>query len=266
MELSDDLRVLDRPEILQWVFWPKRSHQETPYAANAISHRILVEDDVFISCRFYFDNEKSPNILFFHGNGEIAPDYDQSGVIYTLVGINFFVADYRGYGLSDGIPTISNMIKDAHSIYQGFKHLLEQRGYSGSIFVMGRSLGNISAVELASQYQDQIKGLIMESAGADMVRGLARRLGVAKAKELGLTEGKFLSNVKQVRSISIPTLIIHGEKDDLVSVENAQELYENAAAEDKLLVLIPKASHNDIFLFGMKKYFQTVKEFVFAHN
>ncbi|MBI3040497.1 MAG: hypothetical protein HYY80_02400 [Chloroflexi bacterium] len=41
------------------------------------------------------------------------------------------MADYRGYGDSDGKPTIANMIGDAHTIFQGFKEIIEQEGFNG---------------------------------------------------------------------------------------------------------------------------------------
>ena len=66
--------------------------------------------------------------------------------------INLFVADYRGYGLSNGRPTATNLLKDAHAIFQGFIAFLEELNYGGDIFIMGRSLGSVPALEIASHY------------------------------------------------------------------------------------------------------------------
>jgi len=80
------------------------------------------------------------------------------------------VADYRGYGRSGGQPTFSNTAADARVILRYFLDTLELNGYTGPIFVMGRSLGSLSAVELASNYPEEMKGLILESGFADLGR------------------------------------------------------------------------------------------------
>jgi len=162
----DELSALDRPDILQFIFYPRRDFSEKPGVANAAACSISVDEAVSISCRFYFGSEKYPNILFFHGNGEIASDYDGIGSIYNQIGLNLFVADYRGYGMSGGQPTLTSMIKDAQ--FEGFKQVLKEKGFSGNLFIMGRSLGSLSAIELVYHYQSQLSGLIVESGFANI--------------------------------------------------------------------------------------------------
>lgn len=255
----DDLTPLDRPEVLQIIFYPRKDFSPGPRVPNSITYSIPVDEGISISCRFYFDKETSPNILFFHGNGEIASDYDDIAPLFTQTGINFFAADYRGYGLSDGEPTFTRMIRDAHPIFDGFRQMLEQKGYSGSLFVMGRSLGSASAIELARNYQDKIAGLIIESGFGDVVSLLAN-IGVP-IEPSGL-QGKVFSNLEGIRTISIPTLIIHAEYDLLIPLQEGKDLYQNSAAEDKRLLIIPGTTHNDIFLVGIEVYLKALREFV----
>jgi pimeloyl-ACP methyl ester carboxylesterase len=66
-------------------------------------------------------------------------------------------------------------------------------------------------------------------------------------------DSTFLNKVK-LRSISKPTLIIHGEQDSLIPVDEGKELYENSAAKDKRLVIIPYADHGDLFIVGKEQY------------
>jgi hypothetical protein len=201
--------------------------------------------------------------LFFHGNGEIASDYDDIGPLYTQAGINFFVADYRGYGLSGGEPTFTNLIRDAHLISKGFKQMLKGRDYCGGLFVMGRSLGSIPAIEVAHHYQQEMEGLIIESGFADPIRLVAHIIG---APIRGSRIPSQLSNLKKIHTVSIPTLIIHAENDSLIPIEEAEDLYRNSVAQDKRLVIIPKADHNTIFLVGMRKYLKAIKAFVFPQD
>lgn len=255
----EDYSSLDTPELVQFIFHPRRDCTLPP--PNATDHLIHVEGDISISCRFYIHSRESPSILFFHGNGEVACDYDYFAPLYNQLGINLFVADYRGYGSSGGTPTFSNTIADAHIIFSGFDEVLRFGGYSGGVFVMGRSLGSISAVELASHYQGQIKGLIIESGIASVARMMAH-LGFSM-ESLGITDAE-IPNLSKMRDITLPTLIIHAEYDSLIPRGEAEALFDKAAAEKKRLVLIPGADHNDLMLIGMQSYFEAITDFVFG--
>ena len=254
-----DYSLLDQPQLLGFVFYPREDW--TPPPPSATDHSVPVEKDIAISCRFYPSSESSPSILFFHGNGEVVYDYDWIARLYNKEVINLFVADYRGYGQSGGTPTFSNTVADAHVIFKYFRDTLRASGYSGSLFVMGRSLGSLSATELASNYPQQLNGLIVESGFASAGR-LLRYLGPLTA--FPQLENFEKANLEKIRSITMPILIIHGEWDEIVSFEQAQVLYQNVGSKDKRLLPIPGAGHNDILLVGMEQYFAAIKEFVYA--
>ena len=256
----DELSVLDRPDILQFIFYPRRDLFEETRVANVVACSIPVDKDVSISCRFHLGDKKHANILYFHGNGEVASDYDDIGSIYNQIGINLFVADYRGYGMSGGTPTLTSMIKDAHPIFEGFKQVLKEKEFSGSLFIMGRSLGSASAIELAYHYQSQLKGLILESGFANVFK-LFEDLGFP-IKSLGLTGKETPSSLELIRKISIPTLVIHGEYDQIVPPQEGKTLYDNVAAKDKRLLIIPGVDHNTLLLGGMQQYFQALRDFI----
>lgn len=259
-----ELVALDRPEILQFIFYPRRDPFPTLSASNVLSGSIPVDAGVSISYHFYFGNRKHPNILFFHGNGEIASDYAAIGSIFNQVGLNLFVADYRGYGSSGGTPTLTSMIKDAHSIFEGFKKVLKEREFLGSPFLMGRSLGSASAIELAYHYQTQLNGLIIESGFANIFN-LFTYLGFP-LESLGIDVPDTPSSVSLIRNITIPTLVIHGEYDQIVPLAEGKLLYNSIAARDKRLLIIPGVDHNTIFLGGREQYLRALKGFVRDHS
>ena len=169
------------------------------------------------------------------------------------------MTDYRGYGLSGGTPTFTNMVADASSIFEAFLDILRRENYTGDIFVMGRSLGSICAIELVSRYQEQVKGLIIESGFASIL-GLLTHLGFT-ADYLGINDTTF-PNASKMRSITLPTLILHGEYDSFIPVSEAKELFENAATKRKRLVIINGANHNDIMTVGMESYFTVIEQFI----
>lgn len=254
-----DYSVLDRPEVLAFVFHPRKDFSPTP--PGAYDHLISVDEDVSISCRFYVCSAGSPSVLYFHGNGEVVSDYDDIAPMYGEIGLNLFVADYRGYGASQGSPTLSNTVEDAHAIFEAFGQILEKEGYCTDVFVMGRSLGSLSAVEVAWCHQKKIKGLIVES-GFAAFASLLSHLGIPAAG-FGLDDAEF-PNLAKMRKTEAATLVIHGEHDGIIPAGEGKALFRGAAADDKRLLIIPGAGHNDIMWTGRHEYPRAIREFTSA--
>jgi len=262
MSHESDLSFLDISEILEVLFpvvyfpfyFPQAGGNSLPGAAI---HFIEVEEGVKIGCALWAKGKEFPTILYFHGNGETVIDYDWAAQFYLDRGVNLFVADYRGYGLSNGKPTITNLIRDSHLIFHTFRKIMEKEGYRPSLFLMGRSLGSIPAVELAYHYQGELKGLIIESGSANNFRHLWNHLESSKR----LLSEKFL-NKEKIKSVLIPTCVIHGELDQIIPVQEGLELYEKAGAGVKGILIISGADHNDLIIRGHTQYFTKIEEFV----
>lgn len=249
--------LLDSPDLIRYIFYPRKDWTEPP--PGATDHLVSVEGDLSVACRFYRVESASASFLFFHGNGEVASDYDWIAPIYNSEGISLFVADYRGYGLSGGTPTFSSMVADSHFVFHYFRNLLTASSDGGPLFVIGRSLGSECALELAAKYPEDIRGLILESGSANPGR-LLRRFSIPVPPDA--LEDLERASLERVNSINLPVLVVHGEYDDLIPVSHAIDFYENVGAKDKKLVIIPVAGHNDIMLVGMKQYFSAISQFV----
>jgi len=252
-----DYSPLDQPFLLQFVFYPRKDF--TPCPKNAFDLFVTVGNTVSISCRFYAGHREWPWILFFHGNGEVVSDYDEISPFYYQKKINLVVADYRGYGTSTGFPTLTDLVKDAHVIFKEVREELSRRNLRKDLWVMGRSLGSMAALELASKYQEQMKGLIIESGFPSVVR-IMFRLGIP-APVMG-REKIDRECLERIKKVFLPTLIIHGDQDSLVPVENARTIYHHLGSLQKELLIIPSATHNDIMLVGFKDYFNALQRFI----
>lgn len=252
-----DHTFLDRPEILMMLFHPREEYGEPIHMENVFDLLIPVEVGVEIGARFFISGKQAPNILFFHGNGEIVSDYNDMGALYNEFNINFLPVDYRGYGRSTGSPTITAMMRDSHMIFQFVLDWLKRGDHTGPLIIMGRSLGSAPALELISHYQEQIEGLIVESGFANLGR-LYDTFGLEATED----QQNSLSNVFKIRSFHKTTLIIHGENDTIVPFSNGQGLYEASGAKGKRLLRIPGAGHNDLLAIGMTPYMEAVTELV----
>lgn len=247
---------LDKKEVTEAVFWPRPDL----FAEGEEDKEIMIPvgDEVKIGAKFHIYGPRAANILFFHGNGEIVSDFDQLGSVFNQMGVNFLPVDYRGYGKSTGSPTVTEMMRDAHRIFSFVQNWLIKNNYNGPFLVMGRSLGSASALELASSYQQDLQGLIIES-GFAYISPLLKLLGL-DPDQIGFQEESGPGNLDKISKITQPTLIIHAEQDHIIPYSEAKILYENCPANEKNLLTIAHANHNDIFAWGLKNYLQAIAE------
>lgn len=213
-----------------------------------------------IGCRFHLSSPEAPTILYFHGNGETVGDYDQIAGKYVEFGMNLLVATYRGYGWSTGSPTVSSMLDDCHVILEKALTWLEEKGCNGPVCVMGRSLGAASAIELASRHQGLFKAMIIESGFGDTLP-LLTTLGIDTV-QAELLEDNGFRNCEKIAEVKLPTLILHGSADTLISPRLAEKLQACSGARSKQFLLIPGAEHNTMIATGGNTYFSTIKGFI----
>lgn len=251
-----DYSLIDRSTLLSYLFYPRRDLRKPP--PGAFDLEVPVEAEITISCRAFPAQPGNPWILFFHGNGEVAGDYNEVAPYYNRQGLSLLVADYRGYGASSGAPTFAALISDAHAILKTTLSELPARGYAPDLWVMGRSLGSISALELAFHYPELLCGVIFESGFVSVVE-LVNHLGLPSPGDLSALERECRETA---RGISIPALVLHGEEDTLVPLSQGRGIFENLGSAKKELVTIPGAGHNDIMFVGMQTYMEAIRKFI----
>jgi fermentation-respiration switch protein FrsA (DUF1100 family) len=265
--VTADFSALDRPDVLMLLFHPRRDDSSPLDTSPATETKlpgaqdilVPVEDGITVGVRFHLGGRTQANILFFHGNGEIAADYDEIGPFYNRIGINFLAADYRGYGRSTGHPTVAGMMQDGRTIFQFVTAWLAQNGFTGTLILMGRSLGSAPAIELAAAHAEQVSGLIIES-GFAYAGPLLQLLGVDPAA-IGFREETAFRHLSKIAQFRKPLLIIHAEFDHIIPFSDGQALFDASPAADKTLLKIPGANHNDILAHAFGDYLAAIRRF-----
>lgn len=196
--------------------------------------------------------EARGTILFLHGNAENISTHIMSVRWLPARGFNVFLLDYRGYGASGGEPSMQGVQQDADA---AMRALLSRRDVDpGRIVVFGQSLGgSIAIYNVAhSPYRRHIRALAVEGAFASY-RGIAREkladfwLSWPLQYPLSWLVSDRYSPAAAVARISpIPLLIIHGDRDVIVPVGNAQRLFA-LAREPKQLWVLPDVGHIQAF-------------------
>ena len=203
------------------------------------------------------DQGHTLTLLHFHGNGEVVGDYlPEFPALMNRLGLNTFLAEYRGYGGSTGEPQLARMLDDLPAIQ-------EAAGAPESLLVFGRSIGSIYAIEFARRYPT-IAGLVLESGIADVLERILLRVG---PQEMGITiDGmresfaeKFDHQAK-LQGYPGKTLVLHAQGDHLVDLSHAER---NAAwaGERARLVVLPRGDHNSIFYENRESYLSELGNF-----
>ncbi len=250
---------LDQPAVLEILFYP-RQEVPSPLPPRAEDHLVPVTDGARLGARFHLAAPEEPHILFFHGNGETVNDYNEVGTRFSAMGLSFLAVDFRGYGTSSGTPLASTLLADAHLVFAAVREWMAANKRTGPLLVMGRSLGSACAVELAVAHMDDIAGLIIESGFATTLP-LLIRLG-ADVNGLGLTEADGFGNVRKIERMTKPTLLIHGQKDEIIPVAEVAILQAQCRARNKELQIVPGADHDSIIASTGRMYFEVIRRFI----
>ena len=248
-----DINILN-----SFLFHPRMASQQI----GVNDHLIEVEEGIKVGVRFHLINTSSPNVLFFHGNGEIGPEYDDIAAVYNQREINFIIADFRGYGFSNGTPNAENTQLDAHHILDFVLNYLSSKSYKGPLVLMGRSLGSVSVLELSQRYLKDFAGLIIESGFADE-EPLFKLIGIT-AEQAGFSKEDGFLNGEKIKKYTGQLLVIHAEEDHIVPFIQGEELLNLCPSDNKKLLPIPNANHNNILGVSSQKYFEEITRFINA--
>lgn len=254
---------LDHPAILSQIFYVRKTAPLAEPLDHVQDGWITVDADLRLGYRLYSHQKaNSPLIVYFHGNGEIASDYEDISHFYHVAGASLLVVDYRGYGWSDGTPTLTSMLPDALAFFKALPQELARLGLEPeSIFVKGRSLGSAPAVYLAYSVPEMMRGLIIESGYAGGP-SLFRRLDIVIPDVLIADVSLPFNNAGKLTHVNLPLLVIHGEEDQIIPVSDGRELFESAPTAEKELVTVPGAGHNDLIGVATARYFDAVRRFI----
>ncbi|MEX0784572.1 MAG: alpha/beta hydrolase [Dehalococcoidia bacterium] len=255
MATAPDYSLIDRAGGGSGIFFPRPDHSHPPGGAADLT--IEVEPGISLGARLYAFDSTFPTILYFHGNGEVVGDHDDIAPMYGQAGANLLVVDFRGYGRSGGQPAFTTLVSDGPVVAHRFHRLLDERGFGPVRLVMGRSLGAHPALEIAANANDGFAGLIIES-GAGNLRRLAARVGGDSDGVAALIS----AHEAKIASIALPSLFIHGERDELIPVSSAAETFAMIGTERKELVVLAGVGHNDLLWRRSGEYFAAIEEFL----
>jgi uncharacterized protein len=222
------------------LYFPSRKILRTPADAGLAFDELelATEDGKRLGAWWIAGREPSlGHLLFCHGNAGNIGDRVPHAALLAAAGFDVLLFDYRGYGRSTGRPHEQGTYHDAHAALAA---LVGRPGVDRDrVFYLGESLGG--AVALALAVERPPRGLILESTFTS-IRQAARahypfipRVLVPDA----------YPSLRQISRLTVPLLVLHGDRDDVVPLAHGQALFE-AATEPKRIRVFPGLGHNDL--------------------
>jgi len=173
--------------------------------------------------------------VYFGGNGE-----DVAATIPSLKQIPVsmvYTFNYRGYGLSAGIPNETSLYEDALYIFGAIK----KENPNSRIVIIGYSLGSAVAGYLASRTDAPLLVLLAPLYSIERI---------AKENFSALIPSVIIKNkfnlAENAKKIKAKTLVICAEEDTTINNIHSRETYANLPNAGKIS-LIKNAGHNDLF-------------------
>ncbi len=185
------------------------------------------------------------SVYFLHGNAENISTHIASVVWMVEAGFQVFLLDYRGYGLSEGLPDIPEVFED---IRAGAEWLLMQEP-ARPLIVFGQSLGAslaISALQQNPEVASEIDGLVSEAAFSEYGR-IAREVAAGNWITWAfqypvdwLLKGRY-DPLDAIARLRLPILLIHSTDDDIIGFDHARTL--SVATSEQALLLEATGPH-----------------------
>ena len=181
-----------------------------------------------------FKAENSKGLVFYlHGNAGTLETWGKIAKIYTRLGYDIFILDYRSFGKSEGeIENEEQLNKDVSVVYK----TLTKRYPENKIIITGYSIGSGLATILASE--NHPKALILQSPYYSFTELSSSRVRFFPdfMKKFHLETFRYLPKVKA------PIYIFHGTDDQLISCSNSVRL-NGLLKSDKNLFLLKNQDH-----------------------
>ena len=222
---------------------PKAINEITP---STVFKTINIESNKKIECWDIKIPNSKGTIILFHGYGGNKSSMLDKAEVFRNLGFNTFLVDFMGSGGSEGNQTTIGFL-EAEQVKSCFEYV-EKRG-ENTIFLFGTSMGSVAIMKALSDFEIKPKGIIIECPFGSMYKTVYARfesMNVPTFPMAGLLVfwggvqngfwGFEHNPTEYSKNITTPTLLMHGQKDEKVSLEEIDEIFLNLKGQKELKI------------------------------
>lgn len=210
-------------------------------AYRVTDHRIVAADGTRLHAVLLRQPNARGTILYFGGNGYTIERFGAAvAAVFAPLGVDLMIVDHRGYGMSQGRPTVAALESDSLTAYD---YLAALPGIARArILVHGQSLGSFTAGHVAAHRPTA--GVVLESTITSAEQWAAAMIGEGATIDEALRNR---GNLRYMPRIEEPLLLLVGANDRVTPASFSQALFDASplAAGRKTLAIVPGAGHND---------------------
>jgi pimeloyl-ACP methyl ester carboxylesterase len=186
-------------------------------------------------------------VFFLHGNAGNLDTWFVNTALYRDLNYDLVMMDYRGYGKSTGrIESEAQLHADVEAVWA----FVADRYQQVIRVALGRSLGTALAARWAVKHQPELAVLVSPYCSMTDLAKEHFPLVPSRLLRYPLTTCDYMAQLHK------PALLIHGEKDTLISPQHSERI--QSRAPHARLLRIAQASHNDVQQFDT--YTQAMRE------
>lgn len=213
-------------------FYPDQHIRLTPdkLGINYQDVNLTTEDGTLLHAWHLVPETKAKGvILFLHGNAENISTHIQNVSWLYEAGYELLLLDYRGYGLSQGRPTLPNIFQDIDSASSWLSH--RSKSQEIPAYWIGQSIGaSLSTYYLSHKKIEGLKAVILDAPFASY-----RQVGREKFSEFWLTwplqyplswliDNRYSPNRAAHNWPNLPLLVFSSPKDKVIPNHHTLEL------------------------------------------
>jgi uncharacterized protein len=216
------------------------------------------------------ENAKGTVILFHGFGGDKSSMLDKSEIFHGL-GYNTLLVDFMGSGGSEGNQTTIGYL-EAEQVKTSFDYLTEKG--EQNLYIFGTSMGSVATMKAISDFGIKPKGIIIECPFGTMYETVCARFKTMKAPTFPMASllvfwggiqnsfWAFGHNPSEyAKKISCPTLLLYGAKDEKVSRDEIDHIYNNLVGKKKLKIY-QEAGHENYLTKYKNEWTQDVQCFL----
>ncbi|CAH6418604.1 Hypothetical protein POVN_LOCUS323 [uncultured virus] len=189
--------------------------------------------------------EAPTTVVFFHGNGcDLGHVAAELKKWHQLTGYTVVAFEYPGYG-----QFTSKTATEKHFCEAIDYNMTQLVGWSlpqTQFVLVGHSLGCAAALYAATKTKigPQVKAVVLAAPFTNLP-AMGAKLTPLTVGSVGLVTTKRLDNLIAIKELQCPFVIMHGDKDEVIPIEQGHELYEaSKVAAAKRFVPLTDVGHN----------------------